>query len=397
MKQPNGTNGVHHTNGVHRTNGQNGNGVHSPEPTRARSRSRIANLLATAIVTGMLCYRLGKFAGCASPWLEGIAEAEQQSTDASFWGVSDDHDAPSSLSSDEREPDSQEYEDRRFVPRPNAPYDCGVIFFYHIPTTGGASINAWFRKYKKPEFGSIKYYQWWELAVRKDGSYHPNPEHCEEKFYRGMEEHISDLGPNEWRIAHSHVTSQYLNESEDVLYKWRSTVEAQGCQLINSIMLRDPLSHTMSLHKIVGAKNSTWDEWLTHLATPSDPGRWATVLDFFLYNNHGLRYHDDYPNGPGGRNPYNVTKKEKVRRAMELLHRHFDVVTVSDHATFMGKILNWTGLTPMKMPYTNALKRELTFTKKEVETMQKLLRNNGDLDFVDQVKLDYHDHLAYLD
>jgi hypothetical protein len=35
----------------------------------------------------------------------------------------------------------------------------------------------------------------------------------------------------------------------------------------------------------------------------------------------------------------------KVARAMELLHRHFDIVTLGDHDTFMGKLLDWTGWT----------------------------------------------------
>ena len=150
----------------------------------------------------------------------------------------------------------------------------------------------------------------------KDGSYHPDPEECERTFNEGVTEHIQDLGPNEWRVAHSHVTSQYLNESEHMLYKWRADVEAQGCELINTIMLRDPLNHVMSLHKVIKQKNSTREEWTEFLSKPTGMGLWNTMLDFFLYNNHGLRYHDDYPFGPGGRNPYNVTKEEKVSRAM---------------------------------------------------------------------------------
>ncbi|KAL9179763.1 hypothetical protein ACHAXT_007733 [Thalassiosira profunda] len=367
--------------------------------------------LLTAILSGAVCYRLGMFAGCASNmWQAGDAAA-----DSSFL-------APMRALENDGDPDSPEYygrerptasqlpadygasrrksiaigpDDRRRVSRATAPYDCGVVFFYHIPCTGGASINQWLRKYKKPEFGNVSYYQYWELETRNDGSFNPNPERCEAHFYEGMQQHLSNLGPNEWRIAHSHLTNQYLNESEDVLYKWRSQVEAQGCQLINTIMLRDPLNHAMSLYKIVLAKNSTREEWTEYLASPTGPGKWATVLDFFLYNNQGLRYREDYPNGPGGRNPYSVSKEEKVRRAMEILHRHFDVVTL-DHATFQSQILKWTGLTPLKMPYGNVHRAEMKFTKKEVETLQKLLRNNGDLDFVDRVKLEYHDHLSYM-
>ena len=194
-----------------------------------------------------------------------------------------------------------------------------------------------------------------------------------------MSEHIQNLGPNEWRIAHSHLVSTYLNESEDLLYGWRSEVEAQGCELINAVMLRDPLNHAMSLHKIVGLKNSTRYDWTEYLSSPTGTGKWATVLDFFLYNTHGLRYLDDYPNGPGGRNPFNVTKEVKVARAMELLHRHFDIVTVGDHDKFMGKILDWTSLTRENTyRMMNVYKKELEFTKKvSVATALHLVMDLG--------------------
>ena len=217
-----------------------------------------------------------------------------------------------------------------------------------------------------------------------------------------MSDFIQNLGPKEWRIAHSHLVSTYLNESEDLLNKWRSDVEAQGCEMINTIMLRDPLNHAMSLHKIVNAKNSTREEWTKYLSSPTGTGLWSTILDFFLYNTHGRRMVDSttnnfYPNGPGGRNPYNVSSEVKVARAMELLHRHFDIVTLADHATFMNTLLKWTGWTHINMPRSNVHRGELQFTKKEVENLQKLLRKNGDTDFVDQVKLEYHNYLSYLE
>ena len=212
-----------------------------------------------------------------------------------------------------------------------------------------------------------------------------------------MDNHIQNLGSNEWRIAHSHILSTYLNESEDLLYKWRSDVEAQGCQLINAVMFREPLNHAMSLWKIIEQKNSTIEEWLEYLKSPIGTGKWGTVLDFFLYNNQGLRDHEDYPNGLGGRNPFNVTKEVKVKRALELLHRHFDIVTVADHATFVDKLLHLTGWPYLKMLNRNRYLKELTYSKTEIETLQKQLKQNGDLDFIDQVKYEYHDYLSYLE
>ena len=54
-----------------------------------------------------------------------------------------------------------------------------------------------------------------------------------------------------------------------------------------------------------------------------------------------MRIRLDYPK-VGGQNSYSVSKEEKVRRGMELLARHFDVVTVGNHRLFQEKILNMT-------------------------------------------------------
>jgi len=363
------------------------------------NRNNVFNILFVALFSLIVGFGFGNLA-CASSWLNSV----EPTYPSSF--------APRKEEAvDKVHPDDREAHyttsrrqvigtnDRKTIQRTSLPYDCGVVFFYHIPSTGGSSINNWFKKYTKPPFETLantSYYELWAQSVRKDGSFNPNPEKTERHFAKGMDNHIQNLGPNEWRIAHSHSLSTYLNESEDLLYKWRSDVEAQGCQLINTVMFRDPLNHAMSLWKIIDHKSSATEEWLGYLESSTGTGKWGTVLDFFLYNIHGLRYHDDYPNGPGGRNPFNVTKEVKVKRALELLHRHFDIVTV-DHATFLDKILKLTGWPHMNMLNRNRYLKELTFSKTEIEKLQKLLKMNGDVDFIDQVKYDYHDYLAYLD
>ena len=155
--------------------------------------------------------------------------------------------------------------DRSTIPRPDTPYKCGVVWFYHIPCTGGNSINRWFREYKSPQYGNISYYQGWALETLRDGTFCKNPQRVEDNFAKGMLNHVQNLGPTEWRIAHSHLVDFYLNESEDLLNLWRSEVEAQNCEFISSIMIRDPLNHALSLHKIVKSKNSTQEKWAKHL------------------------------------------------------------------------------------------------------------------------------------
>jgi len=343
------------------------------------------NLLLAALLSGFVSYRFGNLAGCSSSWLT--------STEATYLSAFMPIKEEDTHGSSQRRINVTN--DRRIIQRTSLPYDCGVVFFFHVPSTGGNSISRWFRKYEKIKKAS--YYTDWGQAVKKDGSFHPYPQRKEAEFARGMEEQTQNLGRHEWRVAHSHVISTYLNESEDLLNKWRSNVEAQGCQLINAVMFRDPLNHAMSLWKIINHKNATTEEWMDHLKYSTGTGKWGTVLDFFLYNIHGLRHCDGYPNGPGGRNPFNVTKEVKVKRAMELLHQYFDVVTVGNHATFVDQLLNLTGWPYLKMGHANKHGMVLNFTKKEIEILQKMLERNGDIDFIDRVKHDYHGYLAYLD
>ena len=374
-----------------------------PDSSRSNNSSRGAiHMLLIALLTGAACYGIGRMDGCSSHWLMSSSSNNEYYHHKAAAVDYDDsvNTSPEYHSRENPIPSlsvNNNNNDRRSIVRPSLPYNCGVIFFYHIPSTGGASINNWFKRFQRPSYGNISYYQHWQLETRRDGSFHPDPIGCETNFSIGMSNHIQNLKPNEWRIAHSHLVSTYLNESEDLLYQWRKDVEDQGCQMINTVMLREPLNHALSLHKIVKQKRSNREDWVEYLQSSTGTGLWSTVLDFFLYNTHGNRTKGDYPNGPGGRNPYNVTMQTKVKRAMEILHRHFDIVTIGDHDIFMGKLLNWTTLTrDNTYKRMNVFKGELEFNKKEIEKLQLLLQKNGDFDFIHQVKVDYYDYLSYL-
>ena len=89
---------------------------------------------------------------------------------------------------------------------------------------------------------------------------------------------------------------------------------------------------------------------------------------------------------------YGVAKQEKVRRALELLHKHFDIVTVGDHTRYKDTLLSMTGWEDKIMPRHNTYRGTLVFTKEEIEDLYKLLNENGDIDFIYEVKNIYGNH-----
>ncbi|KAL7496067.1 hypothetical protein ACHAWT_006357 [Skeletonema menzelii] len=83
-----------------------------------------------------------------------------------------------------------------------------------------------------------------------------------------------------------------------------------------------------------------------------------TQLDFLLYN-------------MVVRNPYAVSTKEKIDRALELLVRHFEVVTGGHHNEFKDRLTKITGWEDKDMPRMNSNSKgnELIFSKPEIENL----------------------------
>lgn len=189
---------------------------------------------------------------------------------------------------------------------------------------------------------------------------------------------VQDLGGDEWRIAHAHHNSLHLNASEHLLARWRAAAEGQGCAFVAAVAFRGALGHALSLYKHADGCNSTREEWIAPLRAPSATGLWATQLDYFLYNFLA-------------RNPDGADRDAKVRRALQLLRDHFDVVAAGDHAAFQREVLRRTGWKARNMTRTNAFSVDLTFTKSEVEGLHDLLEANGDVDFLHEVKARYRE------
>ena len=159
------------------------------------------------------------------------------------------------------------------------PYKCGVFFFFHIPSTGGRTINLWLQGYQKYD---VPYFtRWGNIKGKSSWSAVPR---VRKRFISGMNEFVQNIGPNEWKIVQAHHNSFNIDENEELLYQWRSSVEQQGCHFVSSVMFRDSLSHSLSIYKHIERFNSTREEWNEHLKNETGMGKWVTQLDYFLYN-----------------------------------------------------------------------------------------------------------------
>mmetsp|Transcript_15977 Transcript_15977/g.26218 ORF Transcript_15977/g.26218 Transcript_15977/m.26218 type:complete len:345 (-) Transcript_15977:579-1613(-) len=262
----------------------------------------------------------------------------------------------------------------RSVDESKLPYKCGVIFFYHIACTGGSSINHWFGKQIKLNGPHTSYWTKWG---RK--------EKMEANFIKGVTNQTQNIGPNEWRFVHAHGMSYFPNASEAYLYQWREEVESQGCGFVVTTMLRDAIGHTISQTKGMIKPNVTLDQFMSYLEPENynQRGLFVTQLDYLLYN-------------MGPRNEYNATREEKVRRAVEILQRHFDVVSLGDYDIFADIIHKITGWLPEKITESNVFGGDLNYSYAELQKIKDLTEANGDVAFIDAVKHLYYGHLEHL-
>lgn len=262
----------------------------------------------------------------------------------------------------------------RSIDESKLPYKCGVILFYHIACTGGSSINHWFGKQVKLNGPNTSYWTKWGRKEKMEAS-----------FIKGMTNQTQRIGPNEWRFVHAHGMSLFPNASEAYLYQWREEVESQGCAFVVSTMLRDAIGHTISQTKGMIKPNLTLDEFLSHLEPQNynERGLFVPQLDYLLYN-------------MGPRNVHNATKEEKVRRAIEILQRHFDVVSLGDHDRFTGIMEKITGWIPKKNKASNIFGGDLNYSYAELQHIKSLTEANGDVMFIDAVNHLYYGSLDYL-
>lgn len=104
--------------------------------TKTKQRSTLSITSLAALLSGLVCYRLGSFVGCSSPrsWrLENDFDSAPAHVPATPNSRHYRHDATPTP--------SQRQQRQRQETGDGLPYKCGIVLFYHIPSTGGGELT----------------------------------------------------------------------------------------------------------------------------------------------------------------------------------------------------------------------------------------------------------------
>ncbi|KAL7514800.1 hypothetical protein ACHAXN_012121 [Cyclotella atomus] len=237
--------------------------------------------------------------------------------------------------------------------------DCGVLFYYHIPGTKGAALNEWLMKLE--DANNAQY-----ISSSDDGS-----------FLEKVEKSLDNEG---WTIIHAQDDSLSLHLDESKLEKWRETVTKKQCQFVVITNFADTIDYSVAhTYKKFAQCNCTpevFKERNYDMDTPFDG-----QLDYLLFNN--------------GEYDGTLETKDKVKRGIEILQKHFDLVLLNNREQFVDTVLKVTGW-PSPGPLAEKAHGSLIFTKDLVSQYNKVAAKNGDGDFVDAVGHVYNSDLAYL-
>ncbi|KAL7516349.1 hypothetical protein ACHAWX_001375 [Stephanocyclus meneghinianus] len=228
-------------------------------------------------------------------------------------------------------------------------YDCGVIFFYDIPGTDGTALNEWLK----------------QLTDANGADYISSAE--DDSFVASVETKIQ--GNKGWTIVHAHDDSLALHSEESLVQKWRDVVINQKYYIDHSV------SHT---YKKLANCNCTSPDFKERGYDMDEV--WIGQLDYFLFNNRKIE---------------EMEVRDKVKRGLEILQRHFDLVVLNNREQLANTLLRVTGWS-FTGGLPNKMDGDLVFTKDLVSKFSKLAAKNGDEDFIDTVSHVYNDNLGYL-
>lgn len=250
-------------------------------------------------------------------------------------------------------------------------HNCGVIFYYHIPGTEGTAVNEWLQRLKDANGANY-------ISSVGNGN----------NFVGDVEKSLENKG---WTIVYAQDDSLAFHFDESKLVKWREAASKQQCQFVSATMFADTIDHSVAhTYKKFAQCNCTPQEFkqkrkydmnldVAEVGLTNWPLRGQ--LDYFLFNN--------------GEGTDALQVNDRVKRGVEILQKHFDLVLLNDRDKFVDTVLKVTGWSSPG-PLAEKVHGDLIFTKDLVSQYSKLAAKSGDADFIDVVGHVYNNDLGYL-
>ena len=113
-----------------------------------------------------------------------------------------------------------------------SPRACGVLWFYHIPKTGGESVNSWL-------FDMKAHNQFDEVYVLHNISQEVDVN----SFMKNELESVIDKPEGKLVAVHHHDRARGLYNMTETFTAMKRRLEAKGCNLYRMTFLRDPMEH----------------------------------------------------------------------------------------------------------------------------------------------------------
>ena len=118
---------------------------------------------------------------------------------------------------------------------------CGIILFFHIPKTGGGSVQAWLETHTTV----LDTY----AMIHKYSRKNTQNETAWKKILPAANRFVRNMSSTKgWKAIHLHHYFPGMYYNKDIVQNWKTIVEGKGCVFHKTTMLRDPLSRFVSAY-----------------------------------------------------------------------------------------------------------------------------------------------------
>lgn len=214
---------------------------------------------------------------------------------------------------------------------------CGVFYFYHVGKCGGTSVNSWMKQTNQENSQSTKYYNWWRQNTKPaDFDWHHDLEEMDRVI--SSKTLSSSQNSTNWMMVHHHHGSPGLRFMMPHLEEWKHDLQAQGCDLILTTVLREPMSRARSVVQYINLPRQKFFSYFEN-------NRFQSQTAYLIFNRGGKERISGLSSKflPDGKRNLRTTQTE-VDEAVSYLEKFNVVGQTSELDDFIAKAKALTGL-----------------------------------------------------